>query len=297
MDRRGLGRGLDALIPDSSGEKSGVFEIAIDAISANPWQPRRKMHDESIEDLARSVTEHGVIQPVVVRSIGQGKYQLVAGERRLRASRAAGLTSIPAIVRDLKDQESLELALVENLQREDISPLDAAFAYKQLMDEFNLTQDEVARKVGKSRSAVANTLRLLKLPTGLQQRLESGELTEGHARAILSISSEQGQRVVADEIIRRKCSVREAERLARSWRTLLGHGDISRATSTAEPEVDVEAVAEELRKIFSTRVTVTMAKGRGFVSIEFYSEDDLNRILALLGAIPGQPSPAPYERG
>ncbi|MCC6484809.1 MAG: ParB/RepB/Spo0J family partition protein [Armatimonadetes bacterium] len=283
MDRKGLGKGLSALIPGSGTPATGVKEIELSAISFNPYQPRKNLDEGSIAELAASIREHGVIQPIVVRSAGAGRYELVAGERRLRAARSAGLTSIPVILREMADQESLEVALIENIQREDISPLDAARAYRRLMDEFDLSQEDVAARVGKSRSAVANTLRLLQLPEAIQARVEKGEMTEGHARALLSIVSPAGQALVADEIVRKQCSVREAERLARSWASSLAGRNVSRETNSLPGvEPNLKAVEDQLRQILKTRVRIRFGEDRGTIEIEFYGQDDLDRLLTLL---------------
>ncbi len=284
MDRKGLGRGLSALIPGAEVVDSGVMELAVDAISLNPWQPRKQVDDGSIAELAASIREHGIIQPVVVRATETG-YQLVAGERRLRAARSLGLVSVPAIVRGMQDQQSLEVALVENIQREDISPLDAARAYSKLMEEFGLSQEDIAARVGKSRPAIANTLRLLQLPPSVQTRLENGQLTEGHGRALLAIANPNGQILVADEIARRGCSVREAERMARSWSEASKEGSVSRETNYPTQEPNLAAVEEQLRQLFKTKVRVSLGSDRGRIEIEFYGEDDLNRILELIGGV------------
>ncbi len=244
------------------------------------------MDESAIAELADSIKAHGIIQPIVVRPADNGRYELVAGERRLQAARKAGLSQVPAIVRDIRDQESLEIALVENLQREDISPLDAARAYRRLMDEFDLSQEEVASRVGKSRPTVANTLRLLLLPAGVQVRLEKGEMSEGHARTLLSLPNAALQALVADEIIRRKCSVREAERLVRGWSKAATTPDVSRETIPPAAKPNLLAVEEQLRKLFQTYVRVVFNEDRGAITIEFYGEEDLNRILSLIGAIP-----------
>lgn len=294
MDRRGLGRGLSALIP--GGEDGGavtVVQVEIDSIALNPWQPRKHLDDESIAELSASVREHGIIQPIVVRTVAPGRYQLVAGERRLRAARAAGLTTVPALLREMPDQESLEVAMVENLQREDISPLDAAGAYQRLMEEFDLSQEEIAARVGKSRPAVANTLRLLQLPKAVLARLEKGELTEGHARALLMLSNPNAQILLADDVIRRQCSVRETERLARTWPAGTSAASTVSRETVRTSDANLAAVEEQLRQLFKTKVRVSIAQDRGRIEIEFYGEDDLNRILGLIGAIcpplPGAP--------
>jgi len=283
LDRKGLGKGLSALIP--AAEPGGVMELEVECISLNPRQPRKTLDESAIQELAASIREHGIIQPVVVRPAGEGRYELVAGERRLRAARVAGLRKIPALVREMEDQQSLEVALIENIQREDISPMDAARAYRRLMDEFDLSQEELAARVGKSRPAIANTLRLLQLPEAIQQSLEKGDLSEGHARALLSIPNPNGQLLVADEIIRKGASVREAERMARSWSSAAKGRTVSRETSPHPARADLAAVEEQLRDLFKTRVRVFYAEDRGRIEIEFYGQDDLNRILELIGGI------------
>ncbi len=283
MERKGLGKGLSALIP--AADPGGVLELDVESISLNPRQPRKTVDEGAIRELAASIREHGIIQPVVVRPSGDGRFELVAGERRLRAARVAGLRRIPALVRAMEDQQSLEVALIENIQREDISPMDAARAYRRLMDEFDLSQEELASRVGKSRPAIANTLRLLQLPPAIQDRVEKGELSEGHARALLSIPNPNGQLLVADEIVRKGSSVREAERMARAWNSAARREVVSRETSPHPAKAELAAVEEQLRELFKTRVRVLYAEDRGRIEIEFYGQDDLNRILELIGGI------------
>jgi ParB family chromosome partitioning protein len=283
LDRKGLGKGLSALIP--AAETAGVMELELDSIALNPRQPRKTLDESAIRELAASIREHGIIQPVVVRPSGEGRYELVAGERRLRAARIAGLRKVPALVREMKDQQSLEVALIENIQREDISPMDAARAYRRLIEEFDLSQEELASRLGKSRSAIANTLRLLQLPESIQQRVEKGELSEGHARALLSIPTMNGQLLVADEVVRKGASVREAERMARAWNSAAKKAAVSRETSSHPALAELAAVEEQLRDLFKTRVRVVYAEDRGKIEIEFYGQDDLNRILELIGGI------------
>ncbi|MEI6914310.1 MAG: ParB/RepB/Spo0J family partition protein [Armatimonadota bacterium] len=283
MDKKGLGRGLSALIPGSGAPHTGVTEIEVDRITLNPFQPRKNVDEGSIAELASSIQQHGVIQPIVVRSGASGGFELIAGERRLRAARSLGMGTIPAILRDMEDQQSLEVALIENIQREDISPLDAARAYRRLMDEFDLSQEDVAQRVGKSRSGVANTLRLLQLPTSIQDKIEKGEITEGHARALLATSNPAVQALLADEIVRKQCSVREAERMAKNWAVpALGTKNVSRETLPSSTKTHLAAVEERLRDILRTRVRVHDLGDRGKIEIEFYGEEDLNRLLTLI---------------
>jgi ParB family chromosome partitioning protein len=280
MEKKGLGRGLGSLIPGASWkeERSTPIEIPLDAISFNPFQPRKSYDDEKFQDLVRSIRVHGILQPIVVRSKAEGTFELVAGERRLRAATEAGLPRIPATVKELTNQQSLEVALIENIQREDISPLEAARAYKRLADEFGLSQDEIAFRVGKSRPGVANTLRLLQLPTDIQVSLERGELSEGHARALLSIGDPELQRRAWEKVVGERLSVREAERISKDGQ----QQNVSRETTPAAKDPNIEAVEDHLRQRLGTKVSINNRRGRGKLEIEFYSEDDLHRIVTLL---------------
>jgi ParB family transcriptional regulator, chromosome partitioning protein len=282
-----LGKGLGALIPgaDAAGSQSGS-DIEIDRIALNPYQPRESIDQDRLRELADSIRMHGVLQPVLVRPKGQGAYELVAGERRLRAAAAAGLTKVPATVRDLTDEQSLQVALIENIQREDINAIDAALAYKRLVDDFGMSQEELAVGLGKSRSAIANTLRLLNLPGSVRDDLRSGAITEGHARAILSLDGERDQVALCDRIKAVGMSVREAERLAKRWtpelmRTKDGR-IVSRETLQPPQEPNDLYIEARLREIFRTKARLVRMKDRGRIEIEFYSEDDLERILNFL---------------
>ncbi|GAC1417339.1 MAG: ParB/RepB/Spo0J family partition protein [Burkholderiaceae bacterium] len=270
--------------------------IGVDDIESNPFQPRRTFSATEMQELVDSVRDHGVLQPILVRPLAksdQGKaYQLVAGERRWRAAREAGLETVPAVVREVADQQALELALIENVQRHDISPVDAAMAFRRLASEFNLAQDEIAKRVGKSRSAVANTLRLLDLPTEAQKAIDEGLLTEGHGRAILLANGDGARRAVFRHILREKLSVRAAEHVARhSAGASTGDHEGARkdaaANATAHGPVspELQQVESELQKALGTRVKVRPkgAKSKsGHIVIEYFSDDDLNRVLQLL---------------
>lgn len=262
------------------------MDIAVDRIAFNRYQPRKSIDDEKFQELVRSVRLHGILQPVVVRSNGSDTYELVAGERRLRAAAHAGLSRIPAVVKEFTDEQSLEVALIENLQREDISPLDSAAAYRRLIDDFNLTQDEIAFRIGKSRPSVANTLRLLNLPPEVRESLATGSITEGHARALLGVEDARRQLDIWRKTVHGKLSVRETERLCRET----GTENVSRETiapaqvPTPPRDPNLDAVEEHLRRMFGTRVTVSQGHDRGRIVIEYYTEDDLTRILGLLGA-------------
>jgi ParB family chromosome partitioning protein len=282
LEKKALGKGLGALIPGAAREEpvvSSPTEVPLDRISANPYQPRKTFDDEKFQDLVKSVRVHGVLQPVVVRSKGEGAYELVAGERRMRAAMAAGLTQIPAVIRELTNEQSLEVALIENLQREYIAPPEAAIAYKRLMDEFGLTQDEVAFRVGKSRSTVANTLRLLNLPQEFQESLSKGEITEGHARALLAIPDPDTQHAAWQETIHNGLSVRQLE----GWNK--NSAPAKRAGVSRETLVDPNLLSlqEQLQRLFGTKVSIVKSKEQGRIEIHFYSDDELERILSLLG--------------
>jgi ParB family chromosome partitioning protein len=285
LEKKGLGKGLGALIPGAERETRGSgSEVEISRISTNPYQPRGQYDDEKLQELVDSVRVHGVLQPIVVRTKGGGDYELVAGERRLRAAKAAGLSRIPAVIRELTNEQSIEVALVENIQREDINAIDAAVAYKRLTDEFGLSQEDVAFGMGKSRSAIANTMRLLGLPESVKEELRSGRISEGHARAILSVEGESRQVEVCKRITDLAMSVREAERLARIWGDPTAtRADVSRETiRTPLPEDPNLLEAEaQLRRIFGTKVTIVKNKDRGRIVIEFYTDDDLERLLLM----------------
>ena len=287
MEKKGLGKGLGALIPGAEREvRSAGTEIEISHVSFNPYQPRASVADEKLQELVDSIRVHGVLQPIVVRSKGNGEYELVAGERRLRAASAAGLTRIPAVVREMSNEQSLEAALVENLQREDINPVDAALAYKRLVEEFGLTQEELAFQVGKSRSAVANLMRLLNLPEQVVNFLRNGAISEGHARAIASVEGESWQTELCRRVVTASLTVRETERLARDWvksgGDALRRENVSRETMMERQDPNILDLEAKLRDILGTKVRITRGKDRGRIEIEFYSDDDLHRILTLL---------------
>lgn len=271
----GLGRGLSALIPQRQ-PGPGPTEIPVDRIRANPWQPRRAIEEQALESLASSIAEHGVIQPILVTETFDG-YQLVAGERRLRAARLAGLDRIPAVVRQLADREQLELALVENVQRADLGPLEEANAYRQLLDEFGLTQEQIATRVGRARSTIANTLRLLELDPSVQDAVADGRLTEGHARALIGLAPELQARLL-DSIVAQALSVRQTEELVRRLREPKPAPlDRSRA---ADP--DLERVEEDLRRSLGTKVSLARTRRGGRIVIEYYGDEELERLYGRL---------------
>jgi ParB family chromosome partitioning protein len=274
--RRALGRGLDALIP-SAESRAGATEIPIAQVSPNPHQPRQTITEESLAELAASIREHGVIQPLVVTQIGD-EYQLIAGERRWRAAQLAGLTTVPAIVKETTPQQMLELALVENVQRADLNPLEEASAYRQLMDEFGLTQEAVAERVGKSRTAVANTVRLLRLPDDLKEALATGRISEGHARALLALPTARLQRQALAIIEKRGLNVRQTEDLVRRMQEEAQ--SLADAKEVREPPLspqDRDAV-EKFQARLGTKVNLVRGKKGGRLVIHFYSEEELQAI-------------------
>lgn len=273
--RPALGRGLSALIPDAPiSAREGPIEVDLDLLVPNPKQPRADLDEEKIEALAQSIRTHGVLQPIVARR-KDGQYEIVAGERRWRAAQRAGLLRIPVLVRDVPDAKLLEIALVENLQREDLNPIEEALAYRRLMEEHGLTQEEIAAIVGKDRSSVANYLRLLKLPAEVQAEVASGGLTMGHARALAGLADEATQRRLARDVLARKLSVRETELLIHKL------SEPRRRTAPA-PDVHTRAAEERLRFALGTRVRIVRRGRGGVIEIAFTSEDELQRIYELL---------------
>jgi ParB family chromosome partitioning protein len=269
---QGLGRGLAALIPQRAPSAAGSIEIPLARIRENPRQPRLRMHDDALASLAESIRQHGVIQPILVTETIDG-YMLVAGERRVRAARIAGLERVPAIVRQLADRQQLELALVENLQREDLDPMEAARAYRQLMDEFSFTQEDLATRVGRARSTVANTLRLLELHPAVQDAIAASLITEGHARALGGLPPEV-QAPAVTTVIADDLSVRQTEELVRRLR----EPRVERQTVAAAADPDVERVEEDLRRSLGTKVRLTRTRRGGRIVIEYFGDEELTRL-------------------
>ncbi|TMG22264.1 MAG: ParB/RepB/Spo0J family partition protein [Chloroflexi bacterium] len=270
----GLGRGLASLIPQRPAAIAAPTEIPIVRISRNPYQPRRAVDQEAIEQLAASIREHGVLQPVLVTETFDG-YQLVAGERRVRAAQLAGLERVPAVIRQLADRDQLELALVENLQRADLSAIEEAHAFRQLIDEFGLTQDAIATGLGRSRSGVANTLRLLETHDSVQEAIASGLITEGHGRALAGLPR-QIQPALLQTVIARDLSVRQAEELVRRVRDPAEPRNGAKPTSVRDP--DLERVEEDLRRSLGTKVSLARTRKGGRIVIEYYNDEDLGRL-------------------
>ena len=285
-EKTGLGRGLGALIPSTStskegshySEATGYQEVPIGSISVNPYQPRDVFDEDALNSLSLSIREVGVLQPVLIRRKSSDTFELIAGERRWRAAKRAGKETIPAIVRDVEDLTSLEHALVENLHRQDLGPLGEAAAYQQLIDDFQLSQEAVAKRVGKSRPAIANALRLLQLPSSVQGFLMDGRLTAGHARALLGLPSRQEQDQLANRAIKENLTVREVEKIVRDG-SVSTKGTKKRSVKKSVAELEVERILSEL---LSTRVGVTIGSRRGKITIDFANNDDLTRILNII---------------
>jgi ParB family chromosome partitioning protein len=292
--RSALGKGLSALIPDApEPARTGVTEIDIDLLLPNQQQPRVQMDDERLEELAQSIKANGIIQPILVRRAGH-EYRIIAGERRWRAAQRAGLLKVPVVVRDVpegSDQQLLELALIENIQRENLNPIDEAAAYQRLADQFALTQDQIAAAVGKDRSSVANFMRLLKLPDEVRAEVAAGRLSMGHARALLGVADPATQRHAAREVISRALSVRETESLVKDFATpkaaraqKRGSDPEGEAVAPAEKDVHTRAAEDRMRFALGTKVRIVRRGQSGSIEIDFTSEDELNRLYELLTA-------------
>lgn len=276
--KRGLGRGLDALIPVPE-TSAGVSQLPIASILRNPRQPRTRFEPAALEELAASIREHGVLQPLIVAQTGgPGRYVLIAGERRLEASKLAGLPMVPALVREATDQQLLELALIENIQRADLGPLETAQAYRHLADDFKLSHEEIAARVGKRRVTVTNTLRLLKLPQRLQDSLANDQISEGHARALLALPNAQAQAAAFSAVIGKGLTVRQTEELVRR---LLGQ-KAPRPARPARSDAESQALTERLRAALGTKVSLKRGRKGGSLVIHFYSDEELNAIAATL---------------
>jgi ParB family chromosome partitioning protein len=286
--KSGLGRGLDALIPGgefvpetpTEAQTSGYENLPIASILRSPRQPRSQMDQEELAELAASIREHGILQPLIVSPADEAdKYQLIAGERRLIAASMAGLDSVPVIIRQASEEHRLEMALIENVQRADLTPLEAADAYRQLADDFNLSHEQIAQQLGKSRVAITNTLRLLNLPDEARKALAEGEISEGHARALLSLPNVQAQSAVLQAIIKHELNVRKTEELVRKY---LGERPPSQEKPAAKP--DLTYLEERLQEQLGTRVTLHPRKRGGTLVIHYYSEEELDAlVLRILG--------------
>jgi ParB family chromosome partitioning protein len=277
--RSGLGKGLDALIPGGSvpsvsSGAGGVQQVSMDLIQRNPRQPRIRIHEEELAEMAMSIREHGVIQPLIVTPKTDGTYTLIAGERRLQAAQKAGLQKVPVITRHATNQELIELALVENLQRADLNPLEEAEAYRQLIEEFRLSHDSVAKRVGKSRVAVTNTLRLLGLADVVKQALVDEKITEGHARALLMLTNQKAQATALQTVIKLSLSVRQTEGLVRKY----AGQKLIKAKKKAR-SADLNDIVKKLQHSLGTKVSLRNGKKGGSVTIYYYSDEELNALL------------------
>jgi ParB family chromosome partitioning protein len=276
-EKKALGKGLSALIPEKIKTREGTTMLNISEVYASRFQPREDFNPEKLNDLILSIKEKGVIQPILVRAREEEDgYELIAGERRLRAARAVGIEEIPAIIKDVDDTELLEISLIENIQRENLNPLEQAHAYRRLMEEFGLSQEDIARAVSKDRTTIANILRLLGLPDFIRKSIQNSEITLGHAKALLSLSSAAGQIEFCKKIIKENLSVRQAENFVSTQDAARR----KRGVKTADPHLI--ALEEDLQRRLGTKVIIKAGRKRGSIKIEFYSNSDLDRILSLI---------------
>jgi ParB family chromosome partitioning protein len=287
MKKRRLGKGLSALIPQeellatSDQSSDQLIEIDVATVQPNPYQPRIKFNPAAFEELKNSVKEKGLIQPITVRRI-DSHFELIAGERRLRAAMEVGIKKIPAYVINVETKEEmLELALIENVQRERLNPIEQANAFQRLITECNLTQDEVAQKIGKERSTITNIIRLLRLPNEIQESLENNEITVGHARTLISIEDPEIQRLLWQKVVKNEISVRKLEKMVRE----LNQVKLNKPLPSAKKSVYIQKIEEDLRDRFGTKVTIRSKKEGGSIDIEFYSPEDLNRILEIFDKV------------
>ncbi len=278
MAKKALGRGLEALIAVNSSEGGDIRELGINEVEPNRDQPRKNFDREKLEQLAESIRQHGIVQPIIVKKEND-TYRIVAGERRWRAARIAGLTKIPVIIRDLSEKEQMEIALIENLQREDLNPIEEAEAYEKLMKEHNMTQEQLSQVIGKSRSAIANTVRLLTLSPKVREYIIEGKITGGHARTLVTIDNPQLQEKMAEEIIQKNLSVREAENLLKKYSKQRGK------TPKSGDSVELRHIEERLKYIFGTQVKLISGNKKGKIVIEYYSPEELDRILEMVDSL------------
>src|SRR5690606_6690476 len=274
---KGLGKGLNALFPDESLTKAESIEnIRLKSIKVNPYQPRKIFDENAIQELSESIKEHGILQPIIVRKVGT-IYEIVVGERRFRAAKMAGLVEIPAVVRQLTDEESMEMAILENLQREDLTPIEEAEAYQKLMDNLSLTQEQLAFRLGKSRPHIANHVRLLSLPEKVRKMITDGKLSMGHGRTLLGLRKKEQILLIAEKTISEGLNVRQLEKLVHRI-----NEDVPRETKSEKKNIFLEEKESNLREYFGTNVTIKKSKNKGKIEIEFFTEEDLERILELL---------------
>lgn len=282
MTKKALGKGLGALISEAknnSDEKKGVLELGINEIEPNNNQPRKSFDEKTLIQLSESIKEHGIIQPIIVKKEGD-MYRIVAGERRWRAARLLGLKKIPAIVRDFSNKQVMEIALIENIQREDLNPIEEAEAYERLLVEHNMTQEEISNSIGKSRPAIANSLRLLSLNENIKNYLISGQITSGHARALLSLESLEEQEGICKVIIEKDMSVRETEKLVKTIKNKEKNKE--KKITKKQDDYEYEKVAEDLQNILGTKVKIINKNKKGQILIEYYSNEELNRLIEII---------------
>ena len=274
---KGLGKGLNVFFPEETKTtEQEVKKISINKLVANPYQPRKVFAEETLMELKESITEHGVLQPIIVRAMGK-KYEIVAGERRFRASQLAGLTEVPAIIKDMNEQQMMELAILENLQREDLTPIEEAEAYEQLIQNLGFKQEELAKRLGKSRPHIANHIRLLQLPEEVRGFVNNGQLSMGHGRTLLGLKNKRQIPDIARKVIAQQLNVRQLEALVQQL-----NSGVSRETKEPKKDVFVAATETHLRDYFGTNVQIKKTKDKGKIEIEFYSAEDLERILDIL---------------
>ncbi|HIY22360.1 MAG TPA: ParB/RepB/Spo0J family partition protein [Candidatus Flavonifractor merdigallinarum] len=286
---RGLGRGLSALLGDDAlqSQEGGSLSLPISEVQPGLKQPRKRFDEESLADLADSIRTHGIIQPLTVRRLSSGYYQIIAGERRWRAAKLAGLREVPAVIIEADDRTVMELALIENLQREDLNPVEEASGFQVLMEDYGLTQEEVAQRVGKSRPAVANALRLLALPDAVRQLLEEGQLSAGHARAILSAPSGDLQKKLAQKVVHDGLSVRQTEALAKRLSAQQDQAEeLVQTDSAPDYSIYLRSAEQDLSNRFGRKVTIVHGKKKGKIELEYYNTEDLNLLLETLEHLP-----------
>lgn len=279
--KKGLGKGLDTLFNEDLNEKdlNGIVEVKLSQVEPNSKQPRKSFDADKLTTLADSIKEHGIIQPIIVKEISPNRYSIIAGERRWRAAKLAGLDTIPIVVREYSEQAVMEIALVENLQREDLNPIEEALGYKELCDTYDMTQEQISSKIGKSRSAIANAMRLLSLEEEFQKRLISGEISEGHARAALSLDAFELREFLINQVVKNQLNVRQTEILAKQLQKGIKH------RAPKQPniyEIELIRLQERLSADLGTKVTISNGAKKGKIEIEYYGNDDLDRILNII---------------
>lgn len=275
---KGLGKGINAIFPgESINQMETVEKISLNLIKVNPFQPRKIFDEAALAELSESIKEHGVLQPIILRKRGKN-FEIVVGERRYRASKAAGLTEIPAVIRGFSDQQMMEIAILENLQREDLTPIEEADAYQNLMENLSLTQEQLAFRLGKSRPHIANHIRLLSLPEVVREKISANQISMGHGRALLGLKQKKMIPTIADKVMKENLNVRQLESLVQRMNENVSRG----TTKTLSKDIFIEEKESQLREIFGTTVSIKKTKNKGKIEIEFFSEDDLERILELL---------------